>query len=126
MLYQQDRNLTSESSYSRKEAMLGIDNSYLRQLTRGRNRLSISRRLKFGLAIVISEILLISLAIAWLVHMLLIAVNGSIYFAEGNPFILWGEIAVTLLITLFAIGVFAIQIDRLGERRRGEDRDKDS
>lgn len=103
--------------------MSGIDNSYPRQFTRGENRLSISRHLKFGLAVVISELLLISLAIAWLVHMLLIAVNGSIYFAERNPFILWGEIAVTLLIIIFAASVLGIQLKGLRERRRGEDRD---
>ena len=104
--------------------MSGIDASYPRQLTRNGNRLFLSRRLKFGLAIVISEILLISLAIAWLVHMLLIAMNGSVYFVERNHFILWGEIAVILLITIFAVGVLSIQLKDLGRRTRGEDRDK--
>ena len=61
--------------------------------------------------------LLLALAIAWLVHMLTIALAGSVYFVENNPFILWAEIVVSILITLFAIFVLIIQIQRLGERR---------
>ena len=86
--------------------------------------MSLSRRLKFGLSVVVSQLLLISLAIAWLVHTLLIAANGSIYSVERNPFILWGEITVTLLIIMFAASVWVIQLKGLCERRRGEDGDK--
>jgi len=75
------------------------------------------------MVVLVSQLLLIALAIAWLVHMVIIAVNGSIYFVENNPLILWGEITAIVLITLFAIFVFTLQIIRLGERRRGEDRD---
>ena len=82
------------------------------------------RRLTFALVVLISQLLLIALAIAWLVHMVIIAVNGSIYFVEKNPLILWGEITAIVLITLFAIRVFALQIVRLGERRRSDDRDR--
>ena len=78
--------------------------------------------MRFAIVILVSQLLLIAMAIAWVVHMVIIAVNGSAYFVETNPIILWGEIAATVLITLFAVGVFAIQISRLGERRRGEDR----
>ena len=80
------------------------------------------RRLRFALVVLISQLLLIALAIAWFVHMVIIAVNGSIYFVEKNPLILWGEITAVVLITLFAIYVFALQIVRLGERRRSDDR----
>lgn len=104
--------------------MSRIDNSYSWKFTRIGYRLSLSRRLKFGLAVVISQILLISLAIAWLVHMLLIAVNGSIYFTERNPFILWGEITATLVIIIFAVSVLVIQLKGLDERRRSDDRDR--
>ena len=82
------------------------------------------RRLTFALVVLVSQLLLIALAIAWLVHMVIIAVNGSIYFVERNPLILWGEITAIVLITLFAIRVFALQIVRLGERRRSDDRDR--
>ncbi len=54
--------------------------------------------------------------------MIIIAVNGSIYFVERNPFILWIEVATTILIILFATGVLIIQIRRLGERRQDDDR----
>jgi len=73
-----------------------------------------------------SQLLLIALGIAWIVHMVLIAKNGKIYFIEENPAILLAEIAGTVLITLFATAVFAIQIYRLGERRRGDDKEKGS
>ena len=84
------------------------------------------RRLSFATIILTSQLLLIALAIAWLVHMVIIAVNGSIYFVEKNPLILWGEITAIVLITLFGIRVFVLQIVRLGERRRGEDKDEAS
>jgi membrane protein YdbS with pleckstrin-like domain len=80
------------------------------------------RRLKFGTLIIISQMLLLALAIAWIIHMVIIAVNGSVYFEERNPLILWGEIAIIALITLFAIYVIAAQIQRLGERRRDYDK----
>lgn len=84
------------------------------------------RRVTFAILVMASQLLLIALGIAWVVQMVLIAKNGQIYFTEENPAILFAEIAVTVLITLFAIAVFAIQIRRLGERRRGDDREKGS
>ena len=78
------------------------------------------RRLRFSLIIVISQVLLVALAISWLVHMSIIAVSGSVYFVENNDFILWTEISLTVLITLFGIYILIMQIKRLGERRSGE------
>ena len=78
------------------------------------------RRLRFSVLILISQILLVALAISWIVHMAIIAVNGSVYFVEDNPFILWAEIGVSILITVFAIYILIGQITRLGERR-GDD-----
>ena len=80
--------------------------------------------MRFAIVVLVSQLLLIAMAIAWVVHMVIIAVNGAAYFVETNPIILWGEIAATVLITLFAVGVFAIQISRLGERRRNEDKEE--
>ena len=85
--------------------------------------LSMRRRLKFTSVILLSQMLLIALAIAWLVHMIVIAIYGSVYFIERDPLILWIEIGASLLITLFAVFMLTLQIRRLNERRRN-DRDK--
>ena len=79
------------------------------------------RRLKSAIAVLAAQMLLIALAIAWLIQMILIAVNGSVFFIEGNSAILWAEISASLLITIYAIYVLVRQIQRLSERRR-EDR----
>ena len=80
------------------------------------------RRLKFTLLVIVSQILLIALAIAWLIHMVTIALNGSVYFIESNPYILWAEIVTVALVISLAITVLIMQLRRLGERRRGDDR----
>ena len=80
------------------------------------------RRLRFAVLVVISQLLLIALAIAWLIHMIIIKVNGTVYFVERNPLILWLEIAAMVVIILFATVVFITQVRILGERRRGDDR----
>jgi len=84
---------------------------------------AMQRRLRFSLLIVVSQILLVALAISWLVHMVTIAICGSAYFVENNHLILWAEIAISILITLFAIYILVVQIQRLGERR-GADRNR--
>jgi|GEM_PF-2519031 len=86
-------------------------------------QLSMRRRLKFTTVVLISQMLLIALAIAWLIHMIVIAAYGAVYFIEREPLILWIEIGASLIITLFAIFVLTIQIRRLSERRR-DDRDR--
>jgi ABC-type nickel/cobalt efflux system permease component RcnA len=85
--------------------------------------LPMQRRLRFSLLVVISQILLVALAISWLVHMGIIAVAGSAYFVENNALILWVEITVSVLIIAFAIYVLVGQVRRLGERR-GSDRER--
>ena len=82
--------------------------------------LSMRRRLKFTSVVLVSQILLIALAIAWLVHMIVIAVFGAVYFIEREPLMLWIEIIASALITLFAIIVLILQIRRLSERRRND------
>lgn len=89
------------------------------------NKLTMRRRLKSTSFVLISQALLIALAITWLLHMVIIAMYGSAYFVENNPIILWAEITASLCITIFAIYILVIQIRRLGERRssdRSEDR----
>lgn len=88
------------------------------------NKLPMSRRLKSTMFVLVSQALLIALAISWLIHMVIIAADGSAYFVENNPLILWGEITASVLITVFAIFILATQIQRLGERR-STDRNRD-
>ena len=66
--------------------------------------------------------LLVALALACLIQVLLILANGSVYLIERNPSILWGEITATVLIILIATCVLIMQIQRLGERRRADDK----
>ncbi len=84
------------------------------------------RRVTFTLLVLVSQLLLIAVAIAWCIQMVLIAKYGEIYFTETNSVVLYGEIAATVLITLFAVTVFVFQCKRLGERRRGDDKKEDS
>ena len=76
------------------------------------------RRVRFTIAVLAAQLLLIATAVAWCLHMVLIAKYGEIHFVEANRVILYGEIVATALITLFAIIVFALQWKRLGEKRR--------
>ena len=85
-------------------------------------KLSMRRRLRFSTLVMITQMLLIALAITWLLHMVIIAAEGSAYFVENNPLILWTEISASALITIFAICILILQIRRLGERRRSDDR----
>ena len=84
-----------------------------------------ARRLRFALIVLISQLLLIALALAWAVHMALIAANGAVYFVEDNRTVLWTEIAATVVIGLFGTVVFAMQLRRLGERRSSDRRSED-
>ena len=79
--------------------------------------------MRFSLLIIVSQMFLIALAISWLIHMLVIASAGSIYFVENNPAILWSEISASVVIMVFAVSILVLQIRRLGERR-GDDRNR--
>jgi len=75
------------------------------------------RRLTFGIVVLAAQLLLIAMATAWCVQLTLIAVRGEICFTETNAVILYGEIAATLLVGVFAVGVFVMQYRRLTEKR---------
>jgi membrane protein YdbS with pleckstrin-like domain len=75
------------------------------------------RRLHSTTLVLVSQMLLIALALAWLFQMAIIATEGSAYFIENNAFILYGEIGIIAIIIFFAFYVFIIQIRRLSERR---------
>lgn len=101
--------------------MSNISNYVTRRYARVDSKPPMYRRLQFAVLVLITQMLLMALTLAWMIHMVIIATNGLVYFVEDNPFILWGEIGLTVLIMLFAIGVFFLQIQRLGERRRDTD-----
>ncbi|MCR4392921.1 MAG: hypothetical protein NUV31_00965 [Dehalococcoidales bacterium] len=80
------------------------------------------RRLAFTLLILISQLLLLALAIAWLIQMLVIYHNGSVRFVEYNRGILLLEIVMVIIILIFALVVFSLQIKRMGEKRKDDQR----
>ena len=84
------------------------------------------RRVWFDITVAISQLLLLALAVAWLLHMLTIATRGSIYFAERKPFIFWVELTFTILIVILALVVLVIQMKRLGDMRRDDDHDPEN
>jgi ABC-type nickel/cobalt efflux system permease component RcnA len=86
------------------------------------NRLPMSRRLRSTILLIFSQALLGALAVAWLIHMALIAANGSVNFVENNPAILWAEIIGMGLILIFAGYLLWTQLQKLGERRRDDSR----
>jgi len=67
-----------------------------------------------------------ALAIACCVQMFLVAQNGEVRFVEENSVLLYVEIGACVLILLFAITVFVLQLRRLGEKRRDDGRQTDS
>ena len=85
-------------------------------------KLTMRRRLKSTALVLVSQMLLIALAITWLFHMVIISIKHSIYFIESNNMILYTEIAATILIIVFAIFILFTQIKRLGERRADDRR----
>ncbi len=84
------------------------------------------RRLSFGIVVLAAQVLLLAMSVAWVIQLVLIAINGQICFEEGNRAVLYVEIAAVAFIGLFALAVFVIQYRRLGEKRAGEDRRRGS
>ena len=78
------------------------------------------RRLRFTLIILVSQLLLIALAIAWGVNLILIAQHGGLYSMEANPWVLYGEIAATVLIIIFAFVVIYFEVMRMRSKRRSD------
>ena len=83
------------------------------------------RRLRFGIVVLAAQLLLIAMATAWCVQLTLIAVHGEICFTETNAGILYGEMAATVLVVVFAVIVFVMQYRRLTEKRTSDDRQQD-
>ena len=80
------------------------------------------RRLRFSLIVIVSQMLLIALAVGWGLYLILISKNGgSIISAETNRPILYGEIIATGLIVVLAFVVIVMELKRL-TAKRSEDR----
>jgi len=80
------------------------------------------RRLKSTVAVLAAQLLLFASSLALFIQLLFIARYGEVLFKELNHYILYGEIIGTLLIGIFAAIVFINQWKRMGERRRGDDK----
>lgn len=79
------------------------------------------RRLRFSIVIIVSQMLLIALSVAWGIYLTLISLNGgSIVSSETNRFILYGEIIATGLIVVFAVTVVFIELKRMLARRSSD------
>jgi hypothetical protein len=78
------------------------------------------RRVAFTLVVLASQILLVALSITFFIELFMIAKNGSINVLERNWTILIIENVLSATITIFALVVLALQIKRLGERRKGD------
>lgn len=78
------------------------------------------RRLRFSILVVVSQVLLIALAIFYGVHLIMIAQNGGVFAIEQNAWVLYGEIVATVVICFFAVFVVVMEIRRMGLRRQGE------
>jgi ABC-type nickel/cobalt efflux system permease component RcnA len=85
-----------------------------------RKSIVFKRRLRFSLIVLVSQMLLMALAIAWGVNLILIAQHGGLYSIETNPLVLYGEIAATVLIIIFACVVIYLEIVRMRSKRQGE------
>ena len=83
------------------------------------------RRLRFTVAILAAQVLLMAMAIAWCVQLVAIAIHGQVSFGEPHAVILYGEIAAVVLVAIFAAVVFIVQLRRLMEKRRSDDSQPD-
>jgi membrane protein implicated in regulation of membrane protease activity len=78
------------------------------------------RRLRFTMAILAAQVLLMAMAIAWCVQLVAIAIHGRVCFGEPHAVILYGEIAAVVLVAVFAAVVFMVQLRRLMEKRTSD------
>ena len=80
----------------------------------------INRRIRFSAVVIVSQILLIALSLAWGIYLITIAMNGGVLSVENNPWVLFGEIFATFLIIQFAMVVIFLELYRMRVRRHGE------
>ena len=83
-------------------------------------RVVFGRRLRFTMLVLVSQLLLIALAIAWGIQLILIALKGGVLSVETNPWILYGEIIATVFIIIFAIVVVVFEFRRMMARRQSD------
>jgi Na+-transporting NADH:ubiquinone oxidoreductase subunit NqrE len=68
--------------------------------------------LELSISVLVSQLLTIALSIAWLVHAVIVKINGVVYFVEPNLAILYLEIFMTTVIALCGIAFFILQIKK--------------
>ena len=69
--------------------------------------------------VLVSQLLLIALAVAWGIYLITISKNGGeIISAETNNVILYSEIIATGLIIILAVAVISMELYRMSTRRR--------
>ena len=79
-----------------------------------------NRRIRFSAVVIVSQMLLIALSLAWGIYLILIARNGGVLSIENNPWILYAEIVATFFIIQFALIVVGLELYRLRVRRHNE------
>ena len=95
-----------------------MSNKVTSRQVKSSNKRRFGRRVRFSVAMLVAQLLLIGTSIAWCVQMALIEKYGAVYFVELNSAILMAEIIGTIIIVIYSATVFALQWKRLGERRR--------
>jgi hypothetical protein len=79
------------------------------------------RRVRFSLVIIVSQMLLIALSVAWGIYLTVISQNGgTIISTETNKLILYSEIISTGLIVIFAVVVISLELKRMLTKRRDD------
>ncbi len=66
--------------------------------------------IRFPISVLVSQMLTMALSIAWLVHAVIVKVNGAVYFVEPNLAILCLEIVMTAAIAIYGIVFLFLQI----------------
>ena len=78
--------------------------------------------MKFTITVLASHLFLAVLALMWFIQLFVIAKDGSVRFIENNPVILIIELVVAGIICIFGLWLFIIQVLKLKERRREDER----
>jgi hypothetical protein len=70
--------------------------------------------LRLSISVLVSQILVIGLSVAWFVHAIIVKTNRTVYFVEPNQAILYLEIFSTMLIALYGIVFLFLQLKACG------------
>lgn len=70
--------------------------------------------LRLSISVLVSQILVIGLSVAWFIHAIIVKINHTVYFVEPNFAILYLEIFTTMLIALYGIVFLFLQLKEYG------------